>query len=197
MNSKLDCNVGKDYTQNLEGVNNAEWFRYDNGGTAIDANYLKDNGYISYKNNNEDQDKTYETIQDRKLQTIVTKTFADLAPGDSKTSVIYANTILVNQEDDAIYDNHVEILEINGKIARTINSVKDDTREQVAKTYQPGNYIPTLSSDHQQDDDRVRVVVTPPTGIAIYTTIYIISAVVGLIVIVGGIVLIKKKIMKK
>lgn len=197
MNSKLDCNVGKDYTQNLEGVNNAEWFRYDNGGTAIDANYLKDNGYISYKNNNEDQDKTYETIQDRKLQTIVTKTFADLAPGDSKTSVIYANTILVNQEDDAIYDNHVEILEINGKIARTINSVKDDTREQVAKTYQPGNYIPTLSSDHQQDDDRVRVVVTPPTGIAIYTTTYIISAVVGLIVIVGGIVLIKKKIIKK
>ena len=197
MNSKLICDVGSDFKQSLEGVNNTEWIRYDNAGTPIDADYLKDNGYISYKDNEDDENKTYETIKNRELQSIVTNTFANLAPGDTKTSVIYASATLTGKEDETLYDNHVEIIGINGKIGRTIKEVSDDTRSQVAKTYQPGNYIPTAGSEHQQDDDRVRIIITPPTGIAIYTTIYIIAAVVGLIVIVGGIVLIKKKVMKK
>lgn len=198
MNPKLVCNIGSEFTQNLEGVNNTEWFRYDNGGTQIDADYLKNSGYISYKNNEADEDKTYETIKNGGLQTIATNTFADLEPaGGTKTSIIYASTLLANQEDGNLFDNHVEIIQINGKIGRTINSVKEDTREQVSKTYQPGNYIPTLGSEHQQDDDRVRIVVTPPTGITNYTTIYIIATVVGLIVVMGGIFLIKKMLIKK
>ena len=140
---------------------------------------------------------TYETIKNRELQTIETNTFADLGPGETKTSTIYASTTLANQEDNSIYDNHVEIIGINSKIARTIKKVEDNTRAQEDKEYQPGNYIPALGSEHQQDDDRVRIIVTPPTGIKTYTAIYIISAVVGLIVIAGGIVLIKKKTMKK
>ena len=70
-----------------------------------------------------------------------------------------------------------------------------------------GNYIPRIGalhvSDnplleedglHQQDDDRVRIVVTPPTGIATYTIIYIIAAVIGAVVIAGAIVIIKKRL---
>lgn len=200
MNPRLNCKVGSDYEGDTEGVNNGDWFRqYQEGEETqiINADYLKDNGYISYKVNDADEDMTYETIKNRELQTIETNTFADLGPGDTKTSTIYASTILSNQEDNSIYDNHVEIVGINGKIARTIKNVEESSRKQVDKEYQPGNYIPTLGSEHQQDDDRVRIIVTPPTGINVYTTIYIIAAVVGLIVIVGGIVLIKKKTMKK
>ncbi|MEI3401277.1 MAG: hypothetical protein V8R51_02540 [Clostridia bacterium] len=67
---------------------------------------------------------TYETIKNRELQTIETNTFADLGPGETKTSTIYASTTLANQEDNSIYDNHVEIIGINSKIARTIKKVK-------------------------------------------------------------------------
>ena len=189
MGEKIDCDIGNDFKLDADGINNKDWFRTDNSGTPIDRDWLKNNGYIS--------DSTYETIGERRLQTIATDTFANLGPGDTKTSVIYANTILVNEEGTSVYDNHVEIIGINAKTGRTIKNVEDTTRQQVDKTYQPGNYIPTLGSEHQQDDDRVRITVTPPTGTTIYTTIYIISAVVGLIVIVGGIVLIKKKVMKK
>ena len=200
LNSRLNCKVGSDYEGDPEGVNNGDWFRQkqeDNETQIINADYLKDNGYISYKENDTDGDMTYETIKNRELQTIETNTFADLGPGETKTSTIYASTTLANQEDNSIYDNHVEIIGINSKIARTINKVEDNTRAQEDKEYQPGNYIPALGSEHQQDDDRVRIIVTPPTGIKTYTAIYIISAVVGLIVIAGGIVLIKKKTMKK
>ena len=200
LNSRLNCKVGSDYEGDPEGVNNGDWFRQkqeDNETQIINADYLKDNGYISYKENDTDGDMTYETIKNRELQTIETNTFADLGPGETKTSTIYASTTLANQEDNSIYDNHVEIIGINSKIARTIKKVEDNTRAQEDKEYQPGNYIPALGSEHQQDDDRVRIIVTPPTGIKTYTAIYIISAVVGLIVIAGGIVLIKKKTMKK
>ena len=86
---------------------------------------------------------------------------------------------------------------MNSKTGRTIKGVNDDTRAQLDKEYQPGNYIPNLSAVvHQQDDDNVKITITPPTGIKNYTTIYIISAILGLVAIAGGIVLIKRKFMK-
>lgn len=195
MNSSIDCQVGNDFTQNDTTVNNKDWYRYDNE-TATDAEYLKDNGYISYKKD-EEQELTYETIKNRELQSIMTDTFSGVLPGETKTSVIYASKALGTQEDNTILENHVEIVKLNGKTGRTIKAVKDDDRTQIAKEYQPGNYIPTLSGEHQQDDDRVRIVITPPTGTTNYITIYIIASIVAMIVIAGGIVLIKKKLIKK
>ena len=180
----------------MENAENKEWFKFIDGGTTpIDKDYLKDNGYISADVDSEEA--TYKTIGNQKLQILATKTFAEVKPGDSKTTSMYASTVLANKEEDTIYNNHVEIIELNGKIARTIKEVSNDSREQVAKAYKTGNYIPKLGSTHEQDDDRVRIVVTPPTGIEEYTTIYIISAVVGLIVLTGGIILIKRKFIKK
>ena len=195
MSEKMVCDI--------ENTENKDWFKFDSDGTTpIDRDYLKNNGYIS--------DKTYDVIGEQKIQVLATNVFADVKQGETKSTSMYASTILANQADNTTYDNHVEIIEISGKVARTIQEVNNDTREQVAKSYKTGNYIPKLSSLHtsdnpaleeeglhQQDDDRVRIVVTPPTGITTYTTIYIIAAVVGAIVIAGGIVLIKKKIMKK
>ena len=175
----------------MDNEQNKDWFRVDSDGTtAIDKDYLKNNGYIS--------EDTYKTIGDQKSQIFATKIFADVEPvGGTKTTSMYVSTVLANKEDNTTYANHVEIIELNGKIARTIKEVSNDSREQVAKTYKAGNYIPELGSAHEQDDDRVRVVVSPPTGITTYTTIYIIAAVVGAIVVAGVIVLIKKKFIKK
>lgn len=199
MSPAMSCTVGDDFKsdESTAGVNNGDWYRFDNG-TAIDAEYLKNNGYISYKLNDTDEDKTYETIKNRNIQSMATTTFAGLKPGETKTSVIYASKTLANQEEASSYDNHVEIIALNRKTGRTIKNVEDTTRKQIDKEYQPGNYIPNLSAIvHQQDDDNIKVIITQPTGITNYTTIYIISAVVGLIVISGGIILIKKRFMNK
>ena len=198
MSSTMVCDVGDDFkAENIEGANNKDWVKFDNG-TAIDAEYLKNKGYISYKLNDTDADQTYETINSKKLQCLTTNTFAGVKPGETKESTIYASTLLANKDDENVFNNHVEVIALNSKTGRTICRVEDDSREQVSKTYQPGNFIPNLTGEgHQQDDDSVRITITPPTGTTNYTTIYIISAGIGLIVIAGVAFLIKKRFMNK
>ena len=203
MSSAMQCNVGSQFTESeaaIAGdVNNADWFKYVNGNVATDAEFLKNNGFVSYKLSDEEEDQAYETIVNKNLQSMVTNTFAGLKPGETKSSVIYASKILANSDNNA-FDNHVEVIQRNAKTGRTIKGVEDNTRKQLEdEMYQPGNYQPSLQSTgykHEQDDDTVNVTITPPTGIKNYTTIYIISATVGLVVIAGVIVLIKKRFMK-
>ena len=65
----------------------------------------------------------------------------------------------------------------------------------VAKQYKMGNYVPSLatrviSNDvnkekaglHEQDDDRLKVVITPPTGVTTYIIRYTITTLVTLTV---------------
>ena len=197
MSSTMVCDVGNDFkAENIEGVNNKDWTKFDNG-TAIDAEYLNNNGYISHKLNDTDADQTYETINNKKLQCLTTNTFAGVKPGETKESTIYASTLLANKDDENVFNNSVEVIALNSRTGRTIKEV-DDNRAQISKTYQPGNYIPNSSGEgHQQDDDSVRITITPPTGTTNYTTIYIISAGIGLIVIAGVAFLIKKRFMNK
>ena len=187
MSSKLVCEVGNQATAGEN--NNNEWYKYQNndGTTLITATTLKDNGYVS-----EDVEKT---VAEREHQLFVTNTFANVEPnGGTKTSILYARKVLANQEENYTFDNHTEILELDGKIARTIK--ESDKGTQVDKEYQPGNYIPTLSSEHQQDDDRVRIVITPPTGTTAYITSYIITGLIGAVVILIGAWFIRKDIKK-
>lgn len=221
MDSELDCQVGEQAINKVGDVeiNNNEWHMYDSStsdymkpndtGTPI-IDIIKEHGYVSYKIDEAEQDKTYETLKNGKYSIFVTETFNGVKPGEQKTSILYASKLLGNKEEEHSYENHVEIIQLNSKIARTIDSVKDDTREQVVKTYKPGNYIPSfadrvintdgtleLEGLHQPDDDRVRIIITPPTGILNYVTTYIIVAVVALIVIVGGVIFIKKRVIKQ
>ena len=112
-------------------------------------------------------------------------------------------------------------MKLNGKIGRNIDRT-ESTGKQVTKTYKPGTYIPSLTrikasystaSDvrnngriltngtietvglHNQDDDMITIKITPPTGLENNITIYIITAVVALIIIAGGIYFIKKKVL--
>lgn len=216
LDSEIVCEVGDQANQKIgdKEINNKDWSRYDNNGEQITVEKLKEKGYIS--------EKTYEALKDGEYQVIVTDVFNGLkAGGNSKTSTIYTSKLLATQEESNIFENHTEILQLNSRIARTIEGVKDvrktvdwhveNIREEIKKSYKPGNYIPslagrTINSDevgleipglHQPDDDRVRITITPPTGTTNYITMYIITAVIGLIVIVGGVIFIKKKILDK
>ena len=124
-----------------------------------------------------------------------------LARGEfSERFTMSASKLLANK-DENIYDNHVEIIKIDGKSARTISS--SNKGEQKEKLYIPGDYVPVLDADYfdkqnkQQDDDKVPVILTNSTGITNYIITYLITGLIGLIVLVIGVVIIKKVLSKK
>ena len=112
-----------------------------------------------------------------------------LARKSTYTKTMSVSKVLTNKDDNAL-DNSIEIIRIDGKTARTIQEVEGTV---VTKTYKPGNYVPTSSSTEEQDDDRVKVTITPPTGTTNYIVTYVIAGLVGLVVIVVGVLCIKKK----
>lgn len=93
--------------------------------------------------------------------------------------------------DDNTFNNHAEIIEIDGKTARTIKG-KDEQGKQIE--YIPGNYTPS-EGPNEFDDDSVKIIITPPTGITNYVITYIIAGLAGMIIIIVGIVFIKKKVL--
>ena len=151
---KLTCEVGP-------GTQNASW-------QQMTAEDLHDAGNIS--------DDVYDRIKkDAGNYTIlVTNSFKNIESGEYHTETLYASKLLATQAKDHVYENHAEIIQLNGKIARTIDSTNGG--QQVPKTYIPGDYIPSLKTRsnagetellrlHEQDDDSIRMVITPPTGL--------------------------------
>lgn len=195
LDPELNCTVGNEATVECNKV----WFSKYQGENLIEK--LKDTGYISLA--------TYNKVKADGLQVFATEAFVNVAcGGGSQTERLYATKLLANKEDEHLYQNHAEILRLNGKGARTISETVDG--RVVTKTYKSGDYVPSLSTRqfntnitleqpglHEQDDDMVKIVITPPTGMAAYTTMYIIAGVIGLIILVGGIILIKKKVIGK
>ena len=115
-----------------------------------------------------------------------------LAKGETSNSLTMTARKMLTSQAENVYENHAEIIKIDGKTARTIQEIDGKI---VEKTYKPGNYTPRLD-ENEQDDDGVEVIITPPTGI-IDIIIYVIAGLVGLIVIAGGTVFIKKKVLTK
>ena len=119
-----------------------------------------------------------------------------LGRGESSEAVKMSVNKLLTSQSENVYDNGAEIIKIDGKTARTIQ--ESDEGVQIEKEYKPGNYIPSAESEKlEQDDDRVKVIITPPTGTTKYVATYIVTILAGLIVIITGIVFIKKKILTK
>lgn len=191
MDPELTCYVNDDVPASEP---NHQWVK-------TTAAQLEANGLISTKGN----------IELGNYLVFMTTYFNDVKSNTSKSLNLHASKLLANSADDYIYENHVEILQTNGQIARTIDKVDyAHNSTQVTKTYIPGNYIPSTSRRHtdingrleqvglhQQDDDAITITITPPTGVTNYYTQYIIAVAIGLIVLVGGIIIIKKKVLKK
>ena len=109
------------------------------------------------------------------------------------TQTMSVSKLLANQDENS-FDNHAEIIRIDGKTARTVKA-KDEEERQLE--YIPGDYMPTYSSPDQPDDDKVDIIISPPTGITSSIITYAIIALTGLIVIGITVVFIKKKILIK
>ena len=155
---------------------------------VITADELKDKGYIS--------NETYKKLKAENYLIFGTSIFNSYLPtGTSRSTSLYASKLLANKDDKLEYENHTEIISINGKVARTINSIEDETRNQINKTYIPGDYT-LLREYHQQDDDMVKIVITPPTGLEDMIITYISIAAIALSVIGVGVYIIKKKVLK-
>ena len=155
----------------------------------VEATELFDNGLIS--------EDTYNTLKNNKYNILqnASNSSITLKRNTSFEQDMTANKLLANKEEN-VFDNNAEIIRIDGKTARTIQERKNGI--QVEKTYKPGNYVPSINSDiSEQDDDRVKIIITPPTGATNYITTYVIATLIGLIVVCGGVIFIKKKVLTK
>ena len=198
----LTCEAGA-------GTANAHWQK-------IDALTLKEAGNISekvfdrVKPENAANGGNYLIFVTNQFENIVAPDAnkKEIGEGEQHSETIYASKLLANQAEDYVYENHAEIIQLNGKIARTIDSTTDGV--QNAKKYRPGNYIPNLldiykPTDgkefneekyrwHEQDDKSITVYITPPTGLTNNVMIYVITGAVSLVGIGAGIYIIKRRV---
>ena len=178
----------------------------------VDLDEMKRNGWevvdiddlTAHKTNEASGEKTYRLITeevekklvDGKYIMFTTDAFADendslVKIGETK-SIKYNVSKLLTTKDEMKYTNDVEILEYIGysqnkdKTENSYNRVNDTT---------PGNLIPERAKE--DDEDSVRTTITPPTGVIISKTLYITTAGLGLIVLVVGVLFIKRRILNK
>lgn len=98
----------------------------------------------------------------------------------TRTFKLYATKSLATT-NNLVESNGAEIIEIYG--VRIITSSI------------PGNYNPAFD-DYEIDEDKVDLIITPPTGTTTNYSIYIIAAIATFAILILGIVIIKKKIIK-
>ena len=135
--------------------------------------YNSGNGFIS--------EEVWRELKTGNYHILITEQFNDLNIGEEKTVNLYTTKYLAvsNSIDEK---NSVEIIELSG--GRTI-------KESI-----PGNYNPATNGPQEPDDDMVKLQVTAPTGTTVNYLLYIIATAVTFTILVIGIVIIKKKIMK-
>ena len=107
----------------------------------------------------------------------------ELKAGEATSIKIYGSKLLASNENGIGASNHVEIVETARKIYGAT----------------PGNYDPktaTPNKPYESDDDMTRVNITPPTGLTDNRTFIISLAAIVLVVVVGEIYFIKKKVLK-
>lgn len=186
LDPELTCNI-EETTAEKPGVN-LDW-------EIRSAQDLFNSGLITEATRNEIEKQHYLIFCTDKFR-------GDLPTGKYKETGLYASKLLANQDDDIIFENHTEIVQINGKVARTISEVKTNNegkREQIAKNYIPGDYVPMnyMSTEygliHKQDDDMVKIIIAPPTGLEKDIIILIITVLISLTTIGAGVYIIKRK----
>ena len=89
---------------------------------------------------------------------------------------------LSSTADDLTYENDVEIIRLKGR--KPIDSI-------------PGNYDPSTNTPNEADDDNVEVTITAPTGENRQYMLYGGIAISVLVIIGVGIIIIKRKVLKK
>ena len=149
--------------------------------------------------------ETLEALDAGEYTAYATTQFSELAPGETSSTEYATARKLLTNSDENVYENHIEILEIDAKSARTMTGKTEDGTP-IVKTYKPGNYVPStaarfiddnvnsnVAGRHEQDDDMAKIIITPPTGLTSDIILYIVTAMIQLMIVLVGIVYIKKK----
>ena len=140
--------------------------------TTAEEIYNGGNGYISQE--------VYKELKAGKYHILTTDVFEEVGAASEKSEKLYATKYLAIS-DSIAESNKVEIIELTGK--RTIHESE------------PGNNPPNVPPK-EPDEDKIDLIITPPTGTTVDYTLYIIAGVITFIILVSGIVIIKKKIIK-
>ena len=125
-------------------------------------------------------EEVYNELKTGNYHILTTEAFEEVGVGAEKAVKLYASKVLA-VSDSIDEENKVEIIELTGK-----RRIEDSI---------PGNYIPS-EAPSEADAAEVDLVITPPTGTTVNYIIYIIAAMATFAILVVGIVIIKKKIVK-
>lgn len=128
----------------------------------------------------------YELLKDHKEEYTIAMSksseLSNIEVGKTKSIRLYASKVLANTEEITI-DNATEVIEIAG--------------DRPILNATPGNYNPKTKSVDEQDNDDVRIAITPPTGVNMNIMTYILTVTGSLLLIIVGIIIIKKKIINR
>ena len=180
--------IDKDHTYNISDESNSDWkqiaieelIKEEHVGRVESTNEI--NRLISSNVEDKLTEEGYKILQASEEVVTVRRGIENAFIQEMTTSKLLAN------RDENAFDNHIEIIGIDGKTARTVKSNSIE--------YKPGNYEPTASST-EQDDDRVEIIITPPTGLVEYIITYAIVGLIGLVILFIGVTFIKKKVLIK
>ena len=106
--------------------------------------------------------------------------YKDIGIRENLSVKIYASKLLASSAEDITLKNQVEIIETQG-IRTVIGSI-------------PGNYNPKTQEPDEQDDDSMKFIITPPTGVLGTIEIKITIGIISMIILGIGIYIIKKKV---
>ena len=112
----------------------------------------------------------------------ITKAFYDngIEVGKVASTKIYGSKVLSSSEKGINVENHAEIIETMG-----IRTIKNSI---------PGNYNPKEGKPDEPDDDKTLLTITGPTGLTDNKTYVILITATALLVLAGGVYIIKKKV---
>ncbi len=116
---------------------------------------------------------------------ITDKLSKNLIPGETNSIELNCYKLLSNTIDGLEINNDSEVIEIEKTGGSAVSTI-------------PGNYIPFQSSGDEDDDDySEEVIITKPTGIGYDYIFYVLLAISVLGILVFGIILIKKIVLKE
>ena len=105
----------------------------------------------------------------------------EIAVGKIGSVKLYGSKLISTSEKGIDVKNHAEIIETMG-----MRAIKGAT---------PGNYNPKTRTPNEPDSDMTSLVITPPTGLTENKTVIVVTIVISMIVLAGGIYLIKRKVL--
>lgn len=139
----------------------------------------------------------YSSIKTRS-NIVVRDTDISLAPEESTTLNLLAKKLLNNLSEDQVFDNYVELIQVSNPVGRFYGNMVGTTYTYMT----PGNFNVTTKIKDESDNSNynrqvkrnAQVIIIPPTGVK--EKIQYVSIGVGcLILLAGGIWLIKKKVL--